>query len=255
MLPILHIGPLTIPTSGIIYILGLWVGLSFAEKHSKRRGIEASALYNLVLVSLLVGIIAARLVYVARYPSSFLADPLSIVLPNPNMLDLPGGLAGGSLAALIYANRKKLGFYQTLDALTPALAIMAISASLANLSSGNAYGSLTDLPWSIELWGAKRHPAQLYEMLGACLTLFVMWPARPWLDMLKPGGVFWAFLALSSFSRLFLEAFRGDSIILLDHYRGMQILALAILMVSLWFLGKNLPDSRKSELSGNGLAI
>ena len=241
MFPFLHIGPLTIPTPGLIVILGLWVGLSIAEKYSKKWGIEASTIYNLIFTSLIAGLIIARLVYVFRYYPSFIEDPISIILPNPNMLDLSGGLVSGALAALIYANRKKLDFWRTADALMHIFAMLSISASLANLASGNAFGSPANLPWSIDLWGARRHPVQLYEMLGASLVLWILWPSRSWLSVLKPGGLVLLFLALTSLNKLVLETFRGDSILVFEHYRAMQVLALAVLLISVIALRKKLP--------------
>lgn len=251
MLPVLQIGPLTISTQGLIIILGLWIGLSLAEKHSNKHDIEANFLYNLVFTFLIVSIITARLVYVTRYPSSFLTEPINIVALNPNMLDLSGGLAGGVLSVFIIASRKNLRFSQIMDTLTPILGVLAIFLSLANFASGDAYGAPADLPWAIELWGARRHPVQVYEALSAGLTLFILWPGRTWLSLLKPGGYFWAFLALSSFNRLILEAWRGDSMLILGKYRGIQLLALTILLLSLWVLGKRLANLITSAQSEN----
>jgi phosphatidylglycerol:prolipoprotein diacylglycerol transferase len=146
---------------------------------------------------------------------------------------LGAGLAAG-IAALIYGQRKHLPLWQTLDALTPLLAVFAVSLGLSHLASGAAFGRPTGLPWGIELWGAKRHPSQVYETLAATAILVALWPGRGLLRPSQPGVYFLSFLALSAASQLFLEAFRGDSVLLAGGFRTTQILAWLFLGLALW---------------------
>lgn len=240
MLPILQVGPLALQTPGLILILGLWLGLNLAEKNASRHGLHPDFLYNLIFTTLIAGILGARLAYAARYSSAFIASPASLLSPNPGLLDPFGGIVVGVLAAIIYGQRKKLAFWPTLDALTPTLMILTIATPLANLASGNAFGTETSLPWGIELWGAKRHPVQLYEALAASGILILLWPARGALTkcVTTPGAIFTLFVALSAGAHLFLEAFRGDSATLPNGWRVAQILAWFILAASLWFLDR-----------------
>lgn len=242
MLPILHIGPLSIPTPGLIILLGIWIGLTFSEKHSQKLGLSSSIIYNLVFLSIITGIVFARLYYVYLYPTTFLENPLSLIIPNPNTMDLGAGLMGAFLAALIYGNRKKLGLWQTLDALTPMLAVVIIALALSNLASGDAYGTPTNLPWAIHLWNANRHPTQIYETLGALFVLLLTLPSRKWITLVKPGGLFLIFLAASSLNKLIIEVFRGDSILIFNNFRLVQILSLSVLIFSLLMLHKKLPE-------------
>ncbi|MCB9135273.1 MAG: prolipoprotein diacylglyceryl transferase [Anaerolineales bacterium] len=236
MLPILQLGPLALQTPGLILILGLWLGLNLAEKNAHRHHVHPDNLYNLTFTALIAGIVGARLAYIARYSSAFIASPASLFSLNPGLLDPFGGIAVGLLAALIFGQRKKLAFWPTLDALTPVLTVMSIAFALANLASGDAFGAETTLPWGIELWGAKRHPAQLYEALAAGCILLLLWPARGVIArrISAPGAIFVLFLALSAGAHLFLEAFRGDSAILPNGWRIAQILAWFLLAGSLW---------------------
>lgn len=242
MLPILHIGPVSIPTPGLIILLGIWIGLTFSEKHSQKLGLSSSTIYNLVFLSLIAGVIFARLYYVYLYPELFLENPLSLLIPNPNTLDPRAGLLGACLAALIYGNRKKLGLWQTLDALTSMFAVIVIALALSNLASGDAYGAPTNLPWAIHLWNADRHPTQIYETLGALFVLLLTYPTRKWITQVKPGGLFLIFLAASSVNKLIIEVFRGDSILIFNNLRLIQILSLSTLMLSLLLLRKKLPE-------------
>ncbi|GAB4579699.1 MAG: prolipoprotein diacylglyceryl transferase [Anaerolineales bacterium] len=238
MLPILQLGPLAIQTPGLILLLGLWLGLTFAEKNAHRQNIHPDIVYNLAFTVLVAGVIGARLAYAARFPSAFVTSPVSLISLNPGLLDPVGGVAMGLLAALLFGQRKNLPFWPTLDALTPVLIGLSIAFALANLASGNAFGSETSLPWGIELWGAKRHPAQLYEALAAFGILILLRPGKGWLARRLSilGSSFLSFMALSAGARLFLEAFRGDSATLPNGWRIAQILAWLILAISLGLL-------------------
>ncbi len=94
-----------------------------------RRGIDPNTLNNLILIGLLSG--RARLPAWCTQPATRLPSPparFSLFSLNPGLLDPLGGAVVGMIAALIYANRKKLGLLPTLDALTPLLAVMASTA-------------------------------------------------------------------------------------------------------------------------------
>ncbi len=238
MLPILQIGPLALQFPGLILLIGLWLGLSLAERYAARFQTQPGHLYNLVIGSLIGAVIGARLIYVLRYTDIFLANPASLVSLNPGLLDGSGAVIGSLLFALVYGQRKHLPFWRSLDALAPALAVLGIAWHLSNLASGSGFGSPTNLPWSIDLWGAQRHPVQLYEALAAGSILFLLWPGKTNLPAQPPGSYFLTLLALSAASRIIFEAFHGDSPLLPGGFRAVQILCWGILAGSLWLLWK-----------------
>jgi phosphatidylglycerol:prolipoprotein diacylglycerol transferase len=240
MMPVIQIGPLALPAPGLLLMLGIWLGLSFAERFAPRRGISGDRLFNLALTGLLTGLIGARLAYVLRYSAAFSANPMDIFSRNPGLLDLWSGVWIGLLGSAIYLQRKKLPAWQTLDALTPALAVFAIALSLSHLASGDAYGAPADLPWSIELWGEHRHPSQIYAILAAIAILIALWPSRPWLLALRPGAYFLIFMGVFAVAQLFLEIFRGDSQVITSGLRTSQLIAWMVLAVCLVLLGRRL---------------
>lgn len=238
MFPVLQVGPLALQVPGLILLLGLWLGLNLSERRAPRHGLEAGHLYNLVFIALIAGITGARLAYVARYPAAFSGNPLSLLSLNPGLLDPWAGLAAGVLAAPVYAQRKKLTFWRTLDALAPMLAVMGVALGLAHLASGDAFGAETRLPWGIELWEARRHPSQVYETLSALLILGIVHFKFRESQAYIPGTTFLSFLAMSSGARLFLEAFRGDSVLMFAGLRAAQVAAWLILATCLVVFGK-----------------
>jgi phosphatidylglycerol---prolipoprotein diacylglyceryl transferase len=242
MLPMLQIGPLAVQTPGLVLLAGLWIGLTLAERHAHRRGVEANHVYNLAFLALVVGIIGGRLLYAAQYPQAFMANPISLISLNPGLFDLTAGAGAGLIAALIYGNRRKLPFWSTLDALTPLFAVLMIASALANLASGAAFGTPSELPWAVELWGALRHPVQVYEALGALLIFIIVWPARDGTWFQRPGIRFLTFVALTAAARLFFEFFRGDSFLLPYGLRTAQLAAWVVLALALAGIRKLMPS-------------
>ena len=203
MLPILQIGPLALPVPQLSVLITLWLGITLAERHVDQHGMKVDELYNLVFTGLVTGIIGARLGYAIQSLSAFIQSPLSIFSLNTGMLDPFSGCAAALLGFRLYSQRKNISFWDTLDALTPILSVLAIGLSIAHLASGESFGSETNLPWSINLWGVNRHPTQFYELFASTAIFCMMIPIFG--NRGKNGTQFLAFLCLTSATILFLE--------------------------------------------------
>jgi len=107
------------------------------------------------------------------------------------------------------------------------LAVFAVFLGIAHLSSGDAFGGPTSMPWAIELWGARRHPTQVYEILPAILALVLVWRLRR--TRTFPGFLCLAWLAIAAGSRPLVEPFRGDSVTIFGALRGAQLASLSVL--------------------------
>jgi phosphatidylglycerol:prolipoprotein diacylglycerol transferase len=236
MYPILQVGPLAIQVPGLVVIAGLWLGLSLTERHAKIHGQNTGEIYNLVFIVLIAGIVGARLSYAVTYPSAFSANPWSLASINPGLFDPLAGALIGCAAAVIFIYRKKIPLWVMLDALAPLFVVLAIAQGVAHLASGDAFGSPTELPWGIYLWGAVRHPTQMYEIGLAIINLLIVLSIDRFPVGKVPGSKFLSFLALYAGSRLFLEAFRGDSNLILGGLRSAQIISWFVLAVCLVLL-------------------
>jgi prolipoprotein diacylglyceryltransferase len=166
-------------------------------------------------------------------------NPLSLFSLNPSTLAAEEGFLTGLIAAIVYEGRKGLRLWPTLDILAPGLAVFSIALGLSHLASGDAFGAPSTLPWAIELWGDVRHPTQIYETIVAVVVLVLLWRVKKW--SLFPGFLFLAWFGLAAASRLFLEGFRGDSVIILGSLRSAQVVSLSVLvivMVGMHLLGR-----------------
>ncbi len=239
MLPVLNLGPLALQVPGLLILIGIWVGLTQSEKHARRLGIDPRKIDNLLLISLIAGVLGARLAFIAQFPTAFSGSVLDILAITPEMLDLPAGFFIGLIAGFIYGQRQKLPLWNTLDSFVPGLAVFMIALGLSHLASGSHFGSPTDLPWAITLWDENRHPTQVYEILIATITAFLVWP-RANRSLLPSGSQFLIFSAITSFGMIFIETYRGDSVFLFGSVRQAQIISWGVLAASLFFLHQRL---------------
>jgi phosphatidylglycerol:prolipoprotein diacylglycerol transferase len=144
------------------------------------------------------------------------------------------GVIVATLVALVYGQRKKLLFWRTLDVLTPGIVVFMVFIGLAHLASGDAFGVESDLLWAIELWGAQRHPTQIYEIFTALVILYLV--LRLNVNPRFDGFLFLAYSVMAAISRYLVEAFRGDSLITLGSLRSAQVLSLLLLVGALTVL-------------------
>ncbi len=234
MLPVLQIGPAAIQLPGLLLLVGVWVGSVLAERQARRLGLPGDEIERLIFVALLAGVIGARLGYALTYLEVYLRQPFALLALTPFTLAPEVGAPVGLIAAVVYAQRKRLPFWATLDALTPGFAACAVGVALAHLASGDAFGAPSNVPWAVELWGLSRHPTQVYELVAALAILWLSLRVRPAAPF--PGFAFGGFVALTAAARLVMEGVRGDSILWFGSLRAAQLVSLALLFAALTML-------------------
>ena len=236
MYPTLEIGPLVIPTAGLVYILGLWLALSAVERAAARLKLHVPATYTLAVTGVAAGFAGARLVFVALHWQAYSDNLLGIVWPLTGGFNLPSGLLVGIAAAFFYGRLRNLPPAATLDALAPGLLVALIAVSLADFLAGPGYGQQADLPWSISLFGIRRHPVQLYEIAAGAAGLLVWQSALR--SVRHAGQPFLISAAIYSAGRLLADAYRANTPITTGGYHLVQIISLAVLLVCLFFLAR-----------------
>jgi phosphatidylglycerol---prolipoprotein diacylglyceryl transferase len=218
------------PRHLILLMVASWIGLALAEKRAHRHGISKDTLNTMVYYSFFGYVLGGRLLYALSNYSAFIQSPVSIFSLNLDLFDPVAALAAAGITGFIYGSRQKLPLWTTLDALTPFFASIATGTSLSHLAAGTAFGSPTDWPWGIELWNATRHPTQVYELIAALFIFGLIWLRK---SDSPAGSEFLLFAALTSGTRLFLEAFRGDSTLIFGGLRVAQLIAWFLLAIAL----------------------
>jgi phosphatidylglycerol:prolipoprotein diacylglycerol transferase len=236
MLPTLDIGPLVLPTAGLIYIVSAWLVLSASERAAKKLGLSAEAIYSTAAFMLAAALIGARLVFVALHWPAYRTDLLSIVWPLTSGFNWWAGVIIAGLAWLFTVRAKRLQPLATLDALAPGIVLVLLAMSLADFAAGPGFGRQTSLPWAIEMFDIRRHPVQLYEAAVSLVALLVWWASSR--ARRFDGQLFMVTAAVYAGGRLLVDAFRANSPVTAAGYHVVQIASLVIALVCIFFLGQ-----------------
>jgi phosphatidylglycerol:prolipoprotein diacylglycerol transferase len=215
MIPYLHIGPLTLPTFGLMVATGLFVASYVLQADFRRRGITADA-FLIIGIAGLAGIVGARLYHVLESPAELFADPWPLLISRFGFAWF-GGFLAGFAALLILARREKIPALTFLDACSPAACVgYAIGRIGCFLSGDGDYGIPTGLPWGMSFpngvvpTAERVHPTPLYEFFAWMLIAYVLWRiGARFLRERKPGGrVFCGYLILTGVARFLVEIIR-----------------------------------------------
>ncbi len=216
---------------GVLVMLGAVVGALWAEREIRRRGENGESIWDAMIWVLPAGILGARLWYVVNNilggSTYYLDNPAKIINIPEGGLHFFGGLLFGVLALAVFLKRNGKDMWLFLDALAPATLLGQAIARPANFINQELYGPPTGLMWGIPIEASHRlaqfpaslfpvettrfHPTFAYEMiLNLLIVLFLWWLSRSYLQQLKPGAIFSAWLLLAGLSRTFIEFFRPD---------------------------------------------
>ena len=217
---------------GVLVMSGVLVGGWLAEREVTRNGGKGERVWDLLIWVLPIGIVGARLWFVANTTlggnSYYLQNPAQIINIPQGGLHFFGGLLFGAVALYFYVKKYKLDIWLFLDAIAPAALVGQALARPANFINQELYGQPTNLPWGISIDAAHRipaysdlnlypvattrfHPTFAYEMIWNILAaLLLYWLLRQYEDRVKPGTAFGGWLILAGVGRAIIEIFRPD---------------------------------------------
>ncbi len=215
MIPFLHIGPLSLPTFGLMVAAGLLAASYVSQADFRRRGIHTDAVL-IIGIAGLAGIVGARLYHVLESPAEFIADPWPLIFSRFGFAWF-GGFLGGFAALLILARREKIPILTFLDACSPAACVGYAIGRIGCLLSGDGdYGIPTTLPWGMSFPNGvvptteRVHPTPLYEFFIWMVLANVLWRiGASALQKKKPDGlVFCGYLVFTGIARFLVEIVR-----------------------------------------------
>jgi len=217
---------------GVLVMTGVFVGTWLTSGEFKRRGENPDHIWDALIWMIPAGMLGARLWYVAnatlggsRY---YIENPIQILNTTQGGLHFYGGLLFGAIALILYARKYKVDLWLFLDSVAPAVFIGQAVARPANFINQELYGPPTLLPWGIKIEAAHRlapwnnlikyplettrfHPTFAYEMLWNFFAAeILLLGGRQFEEKIRPGVVFYGWLALSGIGRIIIEIWRPD---------------------------------------------
>ena len=187
VIPFLHLGPVTLPTFGLMVATAMACAYFVLRADILRRGIApdnaaaAATAEAFIAFPCLAGIAGAKLYHELQTPREFLAHPLQHMLSQYGFAWF-GGLLAGFAAYAWLAWMRRIPLLEMLDAGSPAAALgYGIGRIGCFLSGDGDYGISTSLPWGMSFPNGlvpttdRVHPTPLYELVVACAIAWWLW--------------------------------------------------------------------------------
>jgi phosphatidylglycerol:prolipoprotein diacylglycerol transferase len=215
MYPVLPFGPFTVPTGPIVLLLATTLGLEFAGRYGRRLGLSVDDVWNTGLLTILAGLIVARLWNVIQFWPIYVAEPLLIVSIRPSGFVLLPGLIAGVITAFAYLLRRALAPAPMVAALAVGLTVALALWQAGQLLTGDLLGVQSTVPWAVNYYGELRHPVALYYAGGLLLLVGRLWsvadaqrPMRTVLYLLLGGGAIYLVTGAFEYNASAIGGFR-----------------------------------------------
>jgi prolipoprotein diacylglyceryl transferase len=254
MIPFLHLGPITIPTFGLMVATALLVSAYVLQADFDRRRPQLARLpgykaqrdegFLIIGVAGIAGLIGARLYHVLESPGEFFADPWNLLFSRFGFAWF-GGFLGGFVVLVILARRSKIPLLEFLDICSPAACVGYAIGRIGCLLSGDGdYGVPTSLPWGMSFPNGvvpttqRVHPTPLYEFfIWLAIAAFLWHMGTKSLRGPKARGeIFCNYLILTGVARFLIEFIRVNprSFLGLSNAQAASLLSILVGAVLLW---------------------
>jgi prolipoprotein diacylglyceryl transferase len=226
MIPFLHLGPLAIPTFGLMVATALLVSAYVLQAEFDRRRAQLERLpgytsqrdegFLIIGVAGIAGLVGARLYHVLESPRELLADPWTLLFSRFGFAWF-GGFLGGFLALVILARRSRIPLLEFLDICSPAACVGYAIGRIGCLLSGDGdYGVPTSLPWGMSFPNGvvpttdRVHPTPLYEFFIWLAIAAFLWHmgSKSLRGPKARGEIFCNYLILTGIARFLIEFIR-----------------------------------------------
>ena len=230
-----YIGSFFIAFYGVIIAIGMLIGVSFILKEAKRVGFNEDQFLDICIITIIVGVIGARIYYVAVAWDYYKDNPISVFNIRQGGLAIYGGVLFGIACIFILSRLKKLDFLRVMDVAMFGVIIGQIFGRWGNFFNREAFGQYTDglfamlLPMDairsqsdvttemlanlVTVNGVQYisvHPTFLYESLWNLGLLILLLCTRK--KKKFDGYVFFTYLIVYGAGRFWIESLRTDQL-------------------------------------------
>ena len=249
-----HIGSFFIAFYGIIIAIGMLVGVSFILKEAKRVGFDEDKFLDICIITIIVGVIGARVYYVIFAWDYYKDNILSIFNIRQGGLAIYGGVLAGIACVAVLCKLRKHDFLQVMDICIMGVVIGQIFGRWGNFFNREVFGQYTDglfamlLPLNsirsqldvtpemlanlVQIEGVDYisvHPTFLYESLWNLCLFVIMLLLRK--KKKFNGQIFFLYLAGYGAGRFWIEGIRTDQLKLWGTNHPVSQVIAAILIV------------------------
>jgi len=220
---------------GALIALAIGLGVYLCTRREKRMGLKKDISIDLALWVIPAALVGARLYYVAFRWDMYKDDLLSILYIWQGGLAIYGGVIGGLIAGLIFAQTKKVSFPVLADLVAPSLILGQAVGRWGNYFNGEAYGYAVDSPaWqffpaAVQVDGVWHMATFFYESIWDFLGFLLLWRLKE--KVTARGNLFLLYLCWYGLGRAVIEGLRTDSL-MWGPIRVSQVLSAGLVLAS-----------------------
>ena len=134
----------TVALYGVVIAIGMLIGVSFILKEAKRVGLNDDKIFDITLITIVIGVIGARIYYVIFAWDSYKNNLLSIFNLREGGLAIYGCVLFGIVTVLILCKINKYNFLEVADVCIFGVIIGQIAGRWGNFFNREAFGEYTD---------------------------------------------------------------------------------------------------------------
>lgn len=197
---------------GVFLLAAFFVSISMARRALVTRfSVDPNAALDLSLYTIIAGIVGGRLGYIIvnldQFSDPTLADTLRkmFMIWRDSGLVFYGALGAALVFTRLYTRSWKATFGGLVDAYAAPLLVGYAIAMIGALLHGLFTGRATGVPWGVEMFLERRHPAQLYLAAAAVAILGILRAQRD--HLLAPGTLFVLAIFLQAVARFVVDFF------------------------------------------------
>ena len=210
----------------LFILLGVVISYFIIQKDLKKENIDKDTIFNMFFITIIMGIIGARLYYIVFNFSYYKENILEMIQIYNGGLAIHGGIIMGLITLYIYTKKHKLNFFKITDTIAPCLLLSQALGRWGNFFNSEAYGIKTTLSHlenihipsfiikGMYINGSYYTPTFFYESILCFLGFVIIVVYKKYRNNLKVSTSL--YLIIYGLIRLFIERYRLDALMLFD---------------------------------------
>jgi phosphatidylglycerol---prolipoprotein diacylglyceryl transferase len=232
------LGPLSVRWYGLMYVVGITVGLLVAWRYAKSKGITGEQMERVVLWAVPAGFVGARLYYDLQQPlGQFISDPIRIMAVWEGGMAFYGAIFAVVFTIIVLAWKMQVSVWKFLDVAVVFGAVGQFFGRIGNIINGDIIGYPSTLPWGFVYahpnsfppsHSTAYQPAAVYEGIIDIILFSLLWWLR---NKVKPGILFFTYVFGYSLSQLIVFFWRDNQILFMG-LKQAQLTAIGVMILA-----------------------
>ena len=226
----------------ICILIGVILAYILIILESKKHKMDKNEMADLIIYTLLVGILGARLYYVLFNLEYYLTSPIEILKIHNGGLAIHGGIIAGLIFLYYYVQKKDINLFRVLDIVAPTILLAQAVGRWGNFFNQEAYGSKTTLEalqnmhlpnfiiQGMNINNSYYYPTFLFESILCLIGFILIMVIRNKKKDIRLGFQIGIYFIWYGILRFFIEILRQDSLMILNFKMAQFVSIISILL-------------------------